>query len=289
MLWYNDCKDADEKSPLHLIPLTSTSKNSNTSHSVPSASDTQMNGCNIVKLSGLISNHPEMILVGSHEVKIDEESNDVSATEIKNESSLLILDVIKQESSLDEEDSNLDSYCDAGDEENEITNQEGENEADRSSGRKTLKRTINLIDISARFLSCYTGFAQHRTPISFLKADENSLKAIYIFAVMLRSFIKEVMLEIDREGLTQVIGKEMKDMNINGLCFTKLLPTPSKQLSLLRSALKKNMREFTALNMKPDNVAVNVLDDDVKVSTAITSHSEEEVEDLSSLGVVTFD
>ena len=153
-------------------------------------------------------------------------------------------------------------------------------DSNKRLGKKTLTKTVNLIDISARFLSCYTGFAQHKTPISFLRADQGSLRAIYLMAVMLRDFMDKIMNEIEVKGIRNVIGKHMKDVNINGLSFNRMLPTPSKQLALLKTTLKKKNKDFNKVNMKANNEDEPVLS---------RSNEFEDQQDMSELGIVTFD
>ena len=246
------------------------------------AESTVINSSNIQKLSELIEGHPEMILLVSHEVRIEEateSSNNCDANNVKTEPIRESL-----ESEWDNSDDEEDEMGDTDDIEDAELD-EARKENDQDSGKKTLTKTLNLIDISARFLSCYTGFVQHRTPLSLLKSDNYSLKSIYLTAVMFRCFVDHIMMEIDNKGIRTVIGKNMNSFTANGLQFSKMLPTPSKQISLLRNVLKRKQKEYDEQNIvmkkgtaleAPNNGEVN-------------GHSPDIEEDIAELGIVTWD
>ena len=269
MSWYVDCTEKHQIMATCDIDRTDTMDTLDNNNGSSADKLTKANSRNIQKLTDLVTSHPEMILIISHDVRIDNHS-DVKEEPTSVNSS--------QDEGLEDDGGNDWEGLDEFDEEADFGNEGNPNV-------KTLTRTLNLIDIAARFLSCYTGFVQHRTPITFLRADPDALRTVYLLAVMLRSFVNRILVEIEMKGLQNVIGSEMKTFNTKGLHFKKLLPTPSKQLSLMKTTLTKKMKEYNNINIKGDDESFATgKEKDVQDGTDVDAE-----EDITQLGVVTFD
>ena len=154
MSWYIEYDKDVHLVPMSRIPLTDTSTNLKVVGSSATAAATKVNTLNVENLTDVITAHPEMILVVSHEVIIHDGTDGTNGSEIKSEEGTAPGTIMEAKDEVTEEESEWETVDDSGENSTRGDTTGDATKTDSTCPKKTLTRTLNLIDISARFLSC---------------------------------------------------------------------------------------------------------------------------------------
>ncbi len=104
-----------------------------------------------------------------------------------------------------------------------------------------IRKAINIIDTTCRFLAAFSEFGAAGSPAHFLSTDQNSLRSVFVISVFIRDMINLIMEDVKEKGITwlnTVVKKRMVEHGseiIDKSTITHYLPTPSKQRETLSS------------------------------------------------------
>ena len=127
--------------------------------------------------------------------------------------------------------------------------------------KRTIRKAINLLDLSCKFLSCYCDMGLSENPCTLLSLNQDSLRCVFMFALFFRSIFRKILEDVEKNNISW-IDTTVSKWNISNMpqildssLLNHFQPTPTKQKDLLPSLLLKlTEQEYNKNNILDENV-----------------------------------
>ena len=99
--------------------------------------------------------------------------------------------------------------------------------------KEMLVRDINLVDISCRFLCCYTSQVLQSPPAQFLSSSKDALRCIFALSMLFKRLIDKVVAAYGKHGLDETVL--LDTVKASGINLRAFLPTPTWQSNSIKT------------------------------------------------------